>query len=476
MNALRQFFVHSNGAWVASLTAVICFLAGIAVTAHVGYTVRSEIMSQNKRQAVANLSEVRAKLEGELNRTVAYGIGLRANVIESSNKPFNARKYDAIASDLIDENPVIRSMGLAPDNVLQAVYPYQPNQSAIGLDYRLNTSQWPAIRQAMLSREIVIAGPLELVQGGRALLIRIPVFPPSELGQPMPERPYWGVLSLVVDEAGLMQAAGISDTVKQLRIGIVDKAAATPEKAHIFGSFGLMDIDSVRLPLNLPGGLTWEVLGYPENGWNSNERSIWITQLVGSLISLLFGAMAFLLISEVYKVRSMALHDPLTGLANRRLLEDRMLQLAVMSDRTGSGFEIFYVDLDAFKPINDNYGHAAGDQLLVEIGHRLQQQTRQTDTVARVGGDEFIVLTPGNMRRLEREAFLERLGERLSEVFEFSGVRIGVSASIGSASFPSDAGTIDDLLRVADSRMYSQKTKGRQKPETVSGNELPQTG
>ena len=80
------------------------------------------------------------------------------------------------------------------------------------------------------------------------------------------------------------------------------------------------------------------------------------------------------------------------------------------------------------------------------------------------------------MRRLEREAFLERLGERLSEVFEFSGVRIGVSASIGSASFPSDAGTIDDLLRVADSRMYSQKTKGRQKPETVSGNELPQTG
>ncbi len=192
MNAVRQFFVHGNGAWVASLTAVICFIAGIAVTAHVGYTVRSEIMSQNKREAVASLSEVRAKLEGEFGRTVAYGIGLRANVVESANEPFDARRYDAVAADLIDGNPVIRSIGLAPDNILQAVYPLQPNQSAIGLNYRTNASQWPAIKKAMLSREIVIAGPLELVQGGRALLVRIPVFPPSQPGQPMAERPYWG--------------------------------------------------------------------------------------------------------------------------------------------------------------------------------------------------------------------------------------------------------------------------------------------
>lgn len=476
MSGLRQYFAYTNGTWVASLVAVVCFLAGVALTAHVGNTVRSELVSQNKREAVARLSEVRARLEGELSRTVAYGLGLRANVIHFADQPFEAAHYEAVAADLIDGNPVIRSIGLAPNNILRAVYPHQPNQAAIGLNYRMNTSQWPAIRKAMLERDVVIAGPLELVQGGRALLIRIPVFPPVSPGQPLAERSYWGVATLVVDEAGLMKAAGVSDAANDLRIEIIDKGAANPDNSHIYGGFGLLAEDGVGLPLNLPGGLNWEVLGYPRNGWVANERNIWITQLVGSLISLVFGAMAFLLISEVYKVRSMALHDPLTGLANRRLLEDRMLQFAVMSERTGNGFEIFYVDLDAFKPVNDNYGHAVGDQLLIEVSHRLQQQIRQTDTVARVGGDEFIILTPGNMRRAEKDAFLERLADRVSQMFEFSGVRIEVKASIGSASFPSDAGTIDDLLRVADSRMYAQKAKNRQKTEVASGSGVPQTG
>lgn len=476
MSGIRQYFANTNGIWVASIVAILCFLIGVAVTAHVGQTVRSELISQNKREAVARLSEVRAKLEGELSRTVAYGLGLRANVIHFADEPFDAAHYDTIAADLISGNPVIRSIGLAPNNILRAVYPHQPNQAAIGLNYRMNTSQWPAIRKAMLEREVVVAGPLELVQGGRALLIRIPVFPPATPGQPLAERPYWGVATLVVDEAGLMQAADLSDTAKGLRIEIIDKGAVNPDKAHIFGSFGLLSEDGVKLPLNLPGGLNWEVLGYPENGWVADERNIWITQLVGSLISLVFGTMAFLLISEVYKVRSMALHDPLTGLANRRLLEDRMQQFAVLSERTGNGFEIFYVDLDAFKPVNDNYGHAVGDQLLVEVSNRLQQQTRRTDTVARVGGDEFIILTPGNMRRTEKDAFLARLSARVSQLFECSGVRIEVKASIGSASFPSDAGTIDDLLRVADSRMYAQKAKSRHKSGEASGSEVPQVG
>lgn len=474
MNGLRQLFAHTNGTWAASLVAVMCFLSGIAVTAHVGQTVRSELISQNKRDALANLSEVRAALESELSRTVAYGLGLRAYIIQFVDKPFNPEDYTAITRDLIEGNPVIRSVGLAPNNILQAVYPHQPNEAAIGLNYRMNTSQWPAIREAMLSRKVVVAGPLELVQGGRALLVRIPVFPPENPAQPVNERAYWGIASLVVDEAGLMAAAHISDTAKDLRIEIIDKGTANPDKAHVFGSYGLMTKDYVGLPLNLPGGLNWEILGYPKVSWDENEENIWITQLVGCLISLVFGAMAFLLISEVYKVRSMALHDPLTGLANRRLLEDRMLQLAVMSERTGTGFEIFYVDLDAFKPVNDNYGHAVGDQLLVEVGHRLQQQTRQSDTVARVGGDEFIVLTPGNMRRAEKDAFLERLVDRVSQLFEFSGVRIEVKASIGSASFPSDAGTIDDLLRIADSRMYAHKARSQNGNENISGNEVPQ--
>ncbi|WP_269584364.1 diguanylate cyclase [Roseibium sp. Sym1] len=475
INLTRNIFSRSGGTWVASLVAAVCFLAGIAVTAHVGQLVRNELISHHKRQAVASLSEARARLEGEIGRTVAYGLGIRSYVTQFVDQPFDLEDYREIGVELLEENPSIRSIGLAPNNILRAVFPFEPNRSAIGLNYRMNTAQWPAIRKAMMTREVVIAGPLELVQGGTALLIRIPVFPAAFPGQPLEERSYWGVATLALDQQGLMAAAGIKDVVNGIRIGVVNRATVENNKM-IVGSPSLFEKDTVSLPLHLPGGLEWEMVGYPEAGWSSSGNQVWITQLVGSLISLVFGAMAFLLISEVYKVRSMALHDPLTGLANRRLLEDRMHQLAAMCERSGAGFEIFYVDLDAFKPVNDNYGHAVGDQLLIEVGQRLQNQIRQTDTVARVGGDEFIVLTPGNMRREEKKTFLHRLGEKVAQVFEYSGALIDVRASIGSASYPGDAATVEDLLRVADGRMYAQKAKSKQGSEEFPPKGLPQTG
>ncbi|GAB4523121.1 MAG: diguanylate cyclase [Roseibium sp.] len=445
------------------------------MTAHVGQLVRTELVSQHKREAVASLSEARARLEGEISRTVAHGLGIRAYVAQFVDKPFDMQDYREIAVELIEENPSIRSIGLAPNNVLSAVFPYAPNQAAIGLNYRMNTAQWPAIREAMMSRKVVIAGPLDLVQGGSALLIRIPVFPAAFPGQPMAERSYWGVATLVLDKDGMLAAAGITDVINGVRIGIVSKGSAD-NNSMVLGSQSLLDKDHVSLPLHLPGGLDWDLIGYPDTGWSSAGKQVWITQLLGSLISLVFGTMAFLLISEVYKVRSMALHDPLTGLANRRLLEDRMMQLAAMCERTGTGFEIFYVDLDSFKPVNDNYGHAVGDQLLIEVGHRLHGQVRQSDTVARVGGDEFIVLTPGNMRRQEKEAFHKRLEDRVSQAFEYSGARIDVRASIGSASYPGDAATVDDLLRVADGRMYAQKARSKQDLQEPHSKGVPLTG
>jgi len=472
----RKIFLSSNGIIAASVVAIVCFLAGIAVTAHVGQLVRNELVAQHKRDAIAGLSEARARLEGEISRTVAHGFGIRAYVAQFDDKPFDMADYQEMASDLIEENPSIRSIGLAPNNILRAVYPLEPNQAALGLNYRLNSTQWPAIREAMMSREVVIAGPLDLVQGGRALLIRIPVFPAAFPGQPMKDRAYWGVATLVLDEAGMMAAAGIEDVVGGIRTALINKNAVGAANSVISGSPSVLEKDYVALPLHLPGGLNWELIGYPETGWSNYGNEVWITQLIGSMISLVFGTMAFLLINEVYKVRSMALHDPLTGLANRRLLEDRMYQLASMCERTGSGFEIFYVDLDAFKPINDNYGHSVGDQLLIEIGQRLQNQTRQTDTVARVGGDEFIVLTPGNMRRQEKEAFLKRLSERVAQAFEFAGTSIDVKASIGSASYPGDAATVEDLLRVADGRMYAHKAKSKQNGEALPEKGIPQAG
>ena len=344
------------------------------------------------------------------------------------------------------------------DNIVKFIYPYSGNAAVIGLDYRLIPKQWPSIEKAMESRSSVLSGPVEMIQGGRHLMVRVPVFPPAYPKQPIAERPYWGVATLVLDEGGLFAAAGLSEVSDGYRFAIISSEQSDSGPTPIFGDSELVHSDAVSLPLVLPGDKKWEILSYPVGGWLIDSKEVWMTRVLGMVVTLIISTMAFLLIQEVAKVRTMALHDPLTGLANRRLLEDRMQQLVAMADRNGSGFEIFYLDLDAFKPINDSYGHAVGDKVLMEVGYRLQFQTRQTDTVARVGGDEFIVLTPGAMKEEERKGFLNRLADQIAQDFTLPGASIGLSASIGFASYPKEAGTIEDLLRIADARMYNQKS------------------
>lgn len=474
--AKLKHVLKPSGTWVASIAAVFCFLVGIALTGYVGLFVRSELVYHHKSEVLSELNGVRARLELEIGRAVAHGLGLRDYLAEFEGRAFEPDTFRNIATELINANPGIRSIGIAPGNILQAVYPLAPNESALGLDYRSNAAQWPAVEQAMRSRDIVVSGPVDLIQGGRALLVRLPVYPARYTSQPLAERSYWGVATLVLDEAKLLASAGALSVPEGLRISVMSQPEDGGTAELLFGDAIPAGAEPVGAPLLLPGNVEWQLLGYPVEGWRSAGKEVWITQFVGSVLALVFSVMTFLLISEIYRARSIALHDPLTGLANRRLLEERMNQLVAMCDRSGVGFEIFYVDLDAFKPVNDHYGHSVGDQLLIEIGQRLQNQTREYDTVARVGGDEFIVLTPGNMRQAEKEAFVARLSERVNAAFQFSGTQIDIRASIGSAGYPMDAATISDLLRVADARMYAQKARSKPAASNVPEGGVPQAG
>ena len=446
---------HSKGSWVAVAVAFCCLVGGSLITFHVAGLVEDIIAAQHQQKALAKLSEARTRLEGEIGAAISLGKGLSGYVIQDE---LTQEEFAKFGSELIDDVPFIRSLGLAPGNVVKFIYPYEGNAVAVGLNYRLTPGQWPAVEKAMESRTGLLSGPVEMLRGDRHLMVQVPVFPPDYPKQPVAERPYWGVATLVLDESRLFEAAGLTERSGGYRFAIVSSGQTGAGPKLIFGDGDLVHDDAVSLPLILPGDKRWEILSYPVGGWATDSKEVWITRILGVAVTLIIATMAFLLIHEVAKVRTMALHDPLTGLANRRLLEDRMQQLVAMSDRNGSGFEIFYLDLDAFKPINDSYGHAVGDEVLIEIGYRLQFQTRQTDTVARVGGDEFIVLAPGAMKEEERRGFLNRLADQVGQDFTLSGVTIGLSASIGFASYPKEAGTIEDLLRIADARMYNQKS------------------
>jgi len=156
--------------------------------------------------------------------------------------------------------------------------------------------------------------------------------------------------------------------------------------------------------------------------------------------------------------------DALTGLPNRRLLQDRLNLALARARRNASLLALCYLDLDNFKPINDQLGHAAGDRFLIEIGQRLQQGLRADDTVARLGGDEFVLLLTDLASEEEWQSALRRTMERLRQPVAIDGHEVASSASVGVVLFkggPEQSADPDSLLRQADQAMYQAKQEGR---------------
>jgi len=156
-----------------------------------------------------------------------------------------------------------------------------------------------------------------------------------------------------------------------------------------------------------------------------------------------------------------ATHDPLTGLPNRNLLDDRLAQAVQLARRKSGKVALAFVDLDNFKVINDSLGHAAGDQLLIEISSRLRTALRGLDTVARYGGDEFVLILGEQVSPDDTRHLLERVLAAVQAPLELAGHGLRINCSIGVSVFPDDAQDLDGLLRVADVAMYHAKESGK---------------
>lgn len=153
----------------------------------------------------------------------------------------------------------------------------------------------------------------------------------------------------------------------------------------------------------------------------------------------------------------LANHDSLTGLPNRLLLLDRLEQLLARMRRQEKRMAVLFLDLDEFKQVNDTYGHEVGDQLLKLVAERLRAAVREVDTVARMCGDEFIVLIEDMEDRATSEAMSRKIQQKLSEGFLVSSQLVRVRASIGIAIFPEDGERPEELIKQADTKMYADK-------------------
>lgn len=201
---------------------------------------------------------------------------------------------------------------------------------------------------------------------------------------------------------------------------------------------------------------------HPLAGVYDEVHSRFLETLGGYIVVALTNALSHRKVKRLNRqILRLAQYDPLTGLANRRLLADVLRRTVALAQRNRSRFALFFLDLDGFKPVNDQWGHGAGDHVLAQVGSRLASCLRDSDLVARVGGDEFVALALDVGDQDAIEAIAAKLSKAVTQPVEWNDASVSLGVSIGIAVYPETATEPDALLSRADSAMYSVKNTGK---------------
>ncbi|BCH25832.1 bifunctional diguanylate cyclase/phosphodiesterase [Mesorhizobium sp. L-8-3] len=578
-----------------------------------------EIFRQELRAQVrARIELIRAKLEGNVSGNIQLVRGLVATI--ATEPDMNQDRFARLASALPHDQSQIRSVAAAPDLVVSLIYPLAGNEKALGLDYRENAAQREAAFRARDTGELVLAGPVELVQGGTAFIGRFPVYTKRANGG------FWGIVSVVIDADRLYRESGLMERGMPIDVAIARLDGPAGQDTPFFGEPSVLDQDPEYADVLLPS-VTWRIAAVPKGGWDVPPDNRWLLRAVvllcGALIVIPMLVTARLVeerqrhirelrrretelkrlsrrlglaletsqvgvwdfdmardelvwddrMNELYglpvddgprtyadwrnalhpedleraerdfdeaigvtgryysefrvrlpdgvirhiraigaiyegaegsskivgvnwdvsadvernedlrrtknlmearhaelmvakaRIEHTALHDALTGLPNRRYL-DQKLELRARREDRAERTALLHIDLDRFKQINDTLGHAAGDAMLVHAASVLKSNVRASDFLARVGGDEFVVMclldgddADANHRYLSELAnrIVRKMGEPV--MYEGHECRFGVSVGI---SIDSGAGSDPRSLLVdADIALYRAKSRGR---------------
>lgn len=579
------------------------------------------VYQQSLRAKVLNeASLIRAKLEGNISGNIQLVRGLAATL--QTEPDMGQERFSRLAELLLGNHSQITHIAAAPDLVVRMIHPLDGNERALGLDYNQNEPQRAAALRARDTGELVLAGPIDLVQGGRGLIGRFPVFTGEG-----PDRAFWGILSAVISIDRLYRDSGLLDPDLQIEVALFGRDATGVGGGLFFGSPAVLDDHPVLMDVVLPSG-SWRVAAVPRNGWDVQPGNIWLLRALMFVAGLLLLAPILLTerimrersrnivelrrreqqlqrlsrrlqlaldtsrigvwemtlgehhehwddrMNELYgyptdgssrdvsfwerrvhpqdlpkaaaefdqavaeggtymsqyrivlddgTVRHMrahgaiyhepdqparmvgvnwdvtvdvelneelrrakeltearngelvaakeriefnSLHDSLTGLPNRRFLDEAMAGHAERYFESDEIAALLQIDLDRFKQINDTLGHAAGDALLVHTANLLRASVRPGDFIARIGGDEFVILCLFDRSRASAAMpFVTDLAERIIAQMQrpmtYDGHECRVGVSVGIAT---DADAVADpkrLLVNADIALYRAKGRGR---------------
>jgi diguanylate cyclase (GGDEF)-like protein len=273
------------------------------------------------------------------------------------------------------------------------------------------------------------------------------------------------LVSTVVDIQSVYRDTGLAQPTDGYSLALRGRNGLGEDGEVFFGDGALFaDPGAVTMPVTVSGG-QWLLAAKPPAGAPGTLGAL--VRACGWALSALLGYLTYLVLRSRKELSRLVLHDALTGVPNRQLLHDRIDQAIFRASRIKTGFSIVFVDLDRFKTVNDTYGHATGDAVLKAVAERLVNTVRTTDTVARWGGDEMVLIldgvNPDEARRL-RQVMLDQIEKPIVVGTQ----ALQVSASFGIAAYPADGDTMDKLLKVADARMYSDKVARKRESSPIS--------
>jgi diguanylate cyclase (GGDEF)-like protein len=565
------------------------------------------------------VSVIRARLEGNINGNLQLVRGLVATLVTEPG--MGQTRFERLASQVLAEDSQLRSIAGAPNLKVTMNYPLEGNEKVIGLDYTKNDAQREAAYRARDTGHLILAGPVQLVQGGTGFIGRYPVF----LGDEKPAQ-FWGIVSAVVDADKLYRDSGLLESELGLDIALRGQDGTGSQGDVFFGSADVLSDSPIGAEVKLPGG-SWQILAHPREGWAAALPNPWGFRTLIALACLLVLVPLFVarfligerqrnirtlrerehqldvlsrrlglaldtsevgvfeynidtdtlvwddrmndlygqprdgqprtyqhwkaalhpedvaraqqefteavrargrydsefrlrtpdgqerairaigtcfretdgssrvvgvnwdvsadvatkqaleramaetearnveLLEATQRIEHTSLHDALTHLPNRRYL-DRMLQERAAACTTeADGVALLHIDLDRFKQINDTLGHAAGDAMLVHAANVLRDNVRSGDFVARIGGDEFVVVSALRNGRRDLARLARRIVEEMRKPMPYNGhdCRCGVSIGVAYQRGPS----VDDkrLLIDADIALYRAKRRGRNRHE-----------
>ncbi len=476
----RLYLFPLSGAIFVLLAIILCSVAIEKFEYQV--EIQKQRITTEKR-----VNDVATILSSAMNVRLNLTSSLKAFV--ATHSQFSVEDFYRFTSVLEGDLLGISSLQLAPNGIVKYVTDLEKNSQAIGHDLLNDPKRRQAAEQSILEHSYIISGPLDLIQGGRAIIARRPIyFPDVETKSDK----FWGFATILIDIDVLLQSA-LMDTLQEdfyVAIRGRDGLGAAGDvfygKASVFES--PLAVANISLP-NASWQLSVQAKSQSMQSGFIGSSLYWCTNIllaiIGAVIiysmldrprklkSIIESATAKLRFEITQrqeaesKIRFLALHDELTSLPNRRLFDELGKQALSVAKRENMPFAVLFIDVDGFKTINDTLGHAFGDGILKMFGQRLKQQVREPDIVARFGGDEFVILLSENCHQIGAEKVSKKIISAIAKPFRLDGEIVSIGASVGIAVYPGDGISIEQLLKKADLAMYSAKMEKKSYAQEV---------